>query len=148
MKGSYAVVSIVAYIDLLKTSLKYECCVPHFTFRNRSFFLSGGGGGGSGICWGWGAWKNIALRREGVRRNIWHIGYKVGGGGGIKNFLLSFAVTTSVTMRFWHSECFHFPREVCPRSPYIIMHPKAVLPHQNAKKTHTIYQIERFVGKK
>ena len=46
MKGSYAVVSIVAYIDLLKTSLKYECCVPHFTFRNRSFFLSGGGGGG------------------------------------------------------------------------------------------------------
>ena len=37
-------------------------------------------------------------------------------------------------MRFWRSECFHFLREVCPRSPYVIMHPKAILPHQNAKK--------------
>ena len=39
-------------------------------------------------------------------------------------------------MRFWRSECFHFPREVCPRSRYVIMHPKAILPHQNAKN-HT-----------
>ena len=54
MKGSYAVVSIVAYIDPLKTSLKYECCVPHFTFRNRSFFFIRWGGG-------WGEWDLLGV---------------------------------------------------------------------------------------
>ena len=44
MEVSYAVVSILAYIDHLQTSLKYDCCVPHFTFRNRSFFYQVGEG--------------------------------------------------------------------------------------------------------
>ena len=61
MKGSYAVVSIVAYIDPLKTSLKYECCVPHFTFRNRSFFfIRWGGVGGVGFVGG-GGHEKISL---------------------------------------------------------------------------------------
>ena len=47
MEVSYAVVSILAYIDPLQTSLKYECCMPHFTFRwGRAGGIWWGGGGG------------------------------------------------------------------------------------------------------
>ena len=69
------VVSIVAYIDPLQTSLKCECCVPHFTFRNRSFFYQVGegrwdfmGGGGGGI-------KKYGFKKEGGQEK--HITYWV-----------------------------------------------------------------------
>ena len=89
--------------------------------------------------------------KEGGRqeKNIYNIlGIKEGV---IQNYLSSFSVTAPVIMRFCRSECSDFPRKLYQRRSYFIKHPKATLPHQNAKKKKkkkNTYQIECFIGKK
>ena len=61
MKGSYAIVSILAYFHPLQISLSILGIVH---------FLSGGGGQVGFDGRGGGGMKNMVLRRESVRRKI------------------------------------------------------------------------------